>query len=170
MTFLSVNFRKRMKVISIQDRFYANFFRLQNQSHGPHNSQKDAKQQAISEHAEQCYLAKKGACGFCKWNDSNSHLCMASVEFFEQAVYIKYHKTAFRRKKCFFLNSLKIWYYLAQFLLIVLRSVKAKEVWGERKSAVCRHNNNWCKYWDIKTRQGDEVTDVISPHPKQFFF
>lgn len=46
---VSVNFRKRMKLILIPDRFYTNYFCLQNKSHGPHKTEKDAKQQAISE-------------------------------------------------------------------------------------------------------------------------
>lgn len=46
---VSVNFRKRKKFIPIQDRFYMNSFPLQNKNHGPHNIQKAAKQQAISE-------------------------------------------------------------------------------------------------------------------------
>lgn len=46
----SVNFRKkRIKLILIPDRFYMNSFCLQNKSHGPQKTEKDAKQQAISE-------------------------------------------------------------------------------------------------------------------------
>lgn len=167
-----VNFRKRMMFISIQDRFYMNSFPVAKRVADHITFRRMQSSRQFQNHTEQCYLAKKGACGFCKWNYSNTHLhakyrilCTNSVQrtswncirggkksFFEPSSYLMWPYT----------TSLQ-W---ALFLVFARRTLMAKEVLGKKKFAVCRDCNSWCHGWDIETRSRQEANRCHQPTPR----
>ena len=125
-------------------------------------------------HTEQCYLAKKKP--VVSANEMTSTFtCIANVEFFLQCTPSITNLHSGRKKSCFDPSSYLMWpctisLQWALFLVFVWRPVKAKEVWGKMKSALCRDCNSWCHVWDTATRHKKEANRCHQPTPRTKYF
>lgn len=92
---VSVNFRKRMKFISIQDRFYMNSFPVAKRVADPITFRRMQSSRQFQNHTEQCYLAKKKEPVGSANEITPTLTCMPNIEFCVQTVYSEHRETAF---------------------------------------------------------------------------